>query len=48
MRFLAEALSRPSNEIVVLLFPVGQPATEARVPKLERKPLDEVSASFKQ
>jgi hypothetical protein len=46
MGFLAEALGRPANETAVLLFPVGYPAADAQVPKLERKPLDEVSVWF--
>jgi nitroreductase len=43
MRFLRELLGRPENETAVLLFPVGYPAPGARVPRLERKPLDEIA-----
>jgi iodotyrosine deiodinase len=43
MRFLSELLARPPNETPVLLFPVGYPADEARVPRLTRKELDEIS-----
>lgn len=43
MRFLAEILGRPKNEKPYILFPVGYPAEDARVPDLERKPLDEVA-----
>jgi len=48
MRFLGELLGRPKNETAVLLFPVGYPADDARVPKLERKPLEEISVWFEQ
>ncbi len=43
MRFLSEILERPPNEAPMLLFPVGYPADDARVPDLARKPLDEVA-----
>ncbi|MEM8599118.1 MAG: nitroreductase family protein [Bacteroidota bacterium] len=43
MRFLSELLERPSNERPYILFPVGYPAADAQVPKLERKPLEDVS-----
>ncbi len=46
MRFLGELLGRPRNETAVLLFPVGYPAADARVPKLTRKPLEAVSVWF--
>lgn len=42
MAFLRTLLCRPENETAVLLFPVGYPAAGARVPRLSRKPLDEV------
>ena len=42
MQFLNELLGRPANESPVLLFPVGYPAADAQVPKLTRKPLDEI------
>ena len=48
MTFLRELLGRPKNETAVLLFPVGYPADDARVPKLERKPLDQISVWFEQ
>jgi len=48
MRFLGELLDRPKNETAVLLFPVGYPTDDARVPKLERKPLDQISVWFEQ
>ena len=42
MGFLSELLGRPANETAVLLLPVGYPAKDARVPKLQRKALEEV------
>lgn len=44
MRFLSEILERPAHEAPFILFPVGYPAEGARVPDLQRKPLDEVAA----
>lgn len=35
-------LSRPSNEKLLMLLPVGYPSKEATVPNLKRKPLDEI------
>ena len=46
MKFLGELLGRPKNETAVLLVPVGYPADDARVPKLTRKSLEEISAWF--
>jgi iodotyrosine deiodinase len=46
MKFLGELLGRPRNETAVLLFPVGYPADDARVPKIERKSLSEISVWF--
>ena len=43
MNFLAEILERPENEKPFLLLPVGYAAADAKVPNLERKPLDEVA-----
>ena len=40
MGFLNELLRRPPNEKPVILFPVGYPARDARVPDIGRKPLD--------
>ncbi|HEX9633271.1 MAG TPA: nitroreductase family protein [Gemmatimonadales bacterium] len=42
MGFLADLLGRPSNEKPYILFPVGYPAPDARVPAIERKTLEEV------
>lgn len=43
MRFLSEILGRPRNEKPYILFPVGYPAEDARVPDIERKELEQVS-----
>lgn len=43
MGFLNEILDRPENERPFLLLVVGYPADGARVPDLERKPLDDVA-----
>lgn len=43
MGFLAEILERPANERAYLIMPVGYPATDARVPDLSRKALDEIA-----
>jgi nitroreductase len=43
MGFLAKILERPSNEKAFLVMPVGYPADGAMVPKLVRKPLDEIA-----
>ena len=42
MAFLTRILDRPENERPFVLFPIGFPAADCRVPALERKPLDEV------
>ena len=42
MRFLNEILSRPKNERPLILFPVGYPADDCRVPDITKKPLDEI------
>ncbi len=44
MGFLGELLGRPANEKAMLVMPVGYPAPDARVPDLERKRLDQISA----
>lgn len=43
MDFLAKLLNRPENERPYILFPIGYPAPDATVPKIERKTLEEVS-----
>ena len=46
MNFLAELLNRPSNEKAFLLIPVGYPASDAQVPDIDRKPLNEVMTKY--
>ena len=46
MGFLRDLLGRPTNEAAMILFPVGFPAEDARVPDLQRKPLAEVAVWF--
>ncbi|MGH8971095.1 MAG: nitroreductase family protein [Actinomycetes bacterium] len=42
MRFINEILGRPREERPFVVIPVGYPAVDARVPDLQRKPLEEV------
>jgi len=42
MGFLQEVLGRPDHERAFLLLPVGHPADGAMVPRIVRKPLEEV------
>jgi iodotyrosine deiodinase len=42
MGFLARILDRPRNERAFCLIPVGYPADGATVPKLEKKPLEQI------
>ena len=42
MRFLGDLLGRPKNEQPYILFPVGYPAEDAKVPDLDRKPLGDI------
>ncbi len=46
MRFLEEILGRPENERAYLLLPVGLPAERVKVPKLEKKTLNQVFKLF--
>ncbi|MGM0580446.1 MAG: nitroreductase family protein [Bacteroidota bacterium] len=46
MNFLSEILDRPKNERPFLLIPVGYPAEETYVPKLERKGLSEMAKFY--
>ena len=43
MGFLKEVLGRPEHERPFLLIPVGYPADDCEVPRLERKALDEIA-----
>jgi nitroreductase len=42
MHFLSKILNRPENEKPFILFPVGYPSSDATVPDLKRKPLEEI------
>lgn len=42
MRFLSEILERPPNERPYVLIPVGYPAEQAKVPRIEKKSLSEI------
>ncbi len=44
MNFLSDVLSRPSHERAVVLIVTGYPADDARVPDLERKPLNTIAS----
>ncbi len=46
MNFLTKILKRPENERPYLLIPLGYPASETFVPKLTRKPLDQVAVFY--
>ena len=46
MGFLRKILRRPANERAYVLIPVGRPASDATVPDIERKPLDEIMTRF--
>ena len=43
MRFLNQILNRPQNEHPFLILVVGYPAEEAEVPKITKKPFDEIT-----
>ena len=43
MGFLRDLLDRPENERPYVLIPVGYPVSDAAVPDLERKPLEEIA-----
>lgn len=42
MAFLTKLLGRPENERPFVLFPIGYPVTDCKVPTLQRKSLDQV------
>ena len=46
MRFLNQILDRPDSERPFLLLIVGYPAADARVPKIRRKSLSEITTYF--
>jgi iodotyrosine deiodinase len=43
MTFLNEVLERPKSERALMIVVTGFPATDARVPRLERKPLRDIA-----
>ena len=43
MRFLNEILGRPKNERPFILFPVGYPAEDCRVPDITKKSFDDIT-----
>uniref|UniRef100_A0A914XBS9 Nitroreductase domain-containing protein n=1 Tax=Plectus sambesii TaxID=2011161 RepID=A0A914XBS9_9BILA len=43
---IRQILDRPANEKVSLLLPVGHPASDATIPDLKRKPLEEIMQLF--
>jgi len=46
MGFLTKALNRPDNERPFLLIPVGHPASDAEVPDISRKPLENITVYY--
>ncbi len=46
MTFLRTILGRPNHERPYILFPIGYPASDAQVPALTRKPLEQVAIWF--
>jgi len=46
MAFLTRLLARPANERPFILFPIGYPEPDSVVPRLERKPLDEILIEY--
>ncbi len=47
MGFLSRILNRPKNEKPYLLIPVGYPASDAQVPDITKKPLEDVMVVVK-
>lgn len=43
MGFLRDLLGRPKNEKAMLVMPVGYPAEGAKVPDLQRKPIEQIA-----
>jgi nitroreductase len=46
MRFLTRILDRPDNERPYILFPVGYPHPDCKVPEISKKKLEEISTWF--
>jgi nitroreductase len=47
MNFLSKLLERPANERPFLLIPVGYPAEDTFVPKISRRPLENIAEFYK-
>ncbi len=47
MNFLQKILNRPEEEKAFLLVPVGYPSSEALVPDIKRKKLEEIAAFYR-
>ncbi len=43
MKFLREVLGRPVNERATMILVTGYPASDAKVPAITRKPIDEIA-----
>ncbi|MCC5822216.1 MAG: nitroreductase family protein [Phycisphaerales bacterium] len=43
MKFLGEVLGRPEHERAFMLIPMGHPADDATVPKITKKPLEDIA-----
>ena len=43
MKFLREVLGRPVNERATMILVTGYPATDAKVPAITKKPIDEIA-----
>jgi len=46
MDFLGKILNRPENERPFMLIPVGYPAENCRVPKIKKKPFNQIISVF--
>lgn len=46
MAFLTRLLGRPENERPFVMFPVGYPTQDCKVPDFDRKPLTEIMTTF--
>ena len=46
MGFLSDTFDRPATERPYILFPVGYPANDCRVPDLERKELGKLMGFY--
>lgn len=46
MAFLTKLLERPANERPFILFPVGYPDPDSVVPRLQRKPLEQILVEY--